>query len=87
MNSLYKKGDTVLIKSQYDKGCRSTSYRFIFVDYMLKRYGGKVCTILGGSCAGENNNYNQIQDDGYCYFINEDIHRYFWASSMFEPEF
>lgn len=54
---------------------------------MLKRYGGKVCTILGGSCAGENNNYNQIQDDGYCYFINEDIHRYFWASSMFEPEF
>lgn len=45
MNSLYKKGDTVLIKSQYDKGCRSTSYRFIFVDYMLKRYGGKVCTI------------------------------------------
>ncbi len=87
MNPLYKEGDTVLIKSQYDKGCVSTSYRFIFMNHVLNRYGGKVCTILRRIYAGKNNNDNQIQDDGYCYFIKEDMCEYLWSSSMFEAEF
>lgn len=86
MKPLYKPGDKVLVKSKYDEGFGSGSYRFMFLPKMLKEYGGTICTIdkVSNFC-----NYPQydVEDDGYEYYIKEDGGEYMWASSMFEPEF
>lgn len=37
MDPLYKVGDEVLIKSAYDPGCTSHSYKFSFAKEMLKK--------------------------------------------------
>lgn len=85
MKPLYKPGDKVLVKSKYDEGFESNSYRFAFILPMLEEYGGTICTIgmvskfYGDQCA--------VEDDGYKYYIKEDNSEYMWASSMFEPEF
>lgn len=86
MNALYKPGDRVLIKSKYDEGADTSSYKFFFTPQMLNTFGGHVCTIESVSYYGHNNLY-QVKDDGYEYRIKEDNVQYSWSSGMFESEF
>lgn len=87
MKLLYKVGDLVLIKSEYDKGCDEYDYRFTFTNYMRSNLGGSVYTIKSVEFRGENPDKKQISDDGYLYHLKEDDEGWSWASSMFEPEF
>ena len=86
MESLYKVGDEVLIKSVYDPGCTEESYRFGFVAEMLNRYGGKVYKIIFVRKSAIPKDFD-IPDDGYIYGLDGNAIRFYWASSMFEPEF
>lgn len=86
MDPLYKVGDKVLIKSVYDSNHTGFDYRFIFTEWMLHEFGGKIFEIaevhepiIGDQAI--------IQDDGCLYRLKEDNIRFLWASSMFEPEF
>lgn len=85
MEPLYKVGDTVLVKSEYDEECDEFSYRYIFVDDMLEECGGEIYTIRWATFNGKNLNEDQIPDDGYLYCLEGNT--WSWASSMFEPEF
>lgn len=86
MDPLYKVGDEVLIKSAYDPGCTALNYRFNFLKDMLYRFGGKVCTISKVEKQRERWP-NGVSDDNYLYLLKEDNEAFYWASSMFEPEF
>lgn len=86
MESLYKVGDIVLIKSKYDLNCTNFSYRFNFTGYMLDKFGGKVCTISKVE-KQRKRWHNGVSDDNYLYLLKEDKEAFHWASSMFESEF
>lgn len=86
MNPLYKVGDTVLIKSAYDPGCTSRSYRFSFTLKMLQLYGGKIYKITSIQRSADKD-HDGVPDDGYLYELEGKANRFYWASSMFEPEF
>lgn len=83
---LYKIGDKVLVKSKYDKGCTSSSYRFSFVSYMLSNFGGNVYKIKEIVRYDYYQRDFAIPDDGYQYQLDK-CENYKFSSSMFEPEF
>lgn len=88
MEPLYKVGDIVLVKAEFDTGYDSYGYRFVFIDKMMADYGGTVCTIKEVKASGGTDpNVNQTPDDGYLYHLEEDNGQWSWASSMFESEF
>lgn len=86
MKPLYKVGDKVLIKTQYDPGCDGSDYRFWFTNEMLAEYGGQICEIKEVSKSITMNSY-PVPDDYTKYHICEDDNFYCWASSIFESEF
>lgn len=86
MKPLYKVGDKVLVKKEYDPGHGMGDYRFLFTKYLLKQYGGKVVTIAGVKRPLFPQRTNILPDDGYLYQICEDK-TLAWSSSMFESEF
>lgn len=47
MESIYKVGDEVLVKSKLDDNCTPYDYPFNFVEEMLHLFGGKICKISG----------------------------------------
>ena len=86
MDPLYKVGDIVLIKSAYDSDCTSRSYRFVFSLEMLQQYGGKIYKITSIQRFA-NKDHDGVPDDGYLYGLEGKANRFYWVSSMFEPEF
>lgn len=85
--ALYKVGDKVLVKSKWDNGYSGNNYRFGFVNKMLERFGGKVCTIESRTPVDFSFYDYDIKDDSFQYTLKEDRHTFAWASSMFESEF
>lgn len=84
--ALYKIGDKVVIKREYDLNCGALNYRFTFTRDMLKDFGGKIMTI--SNVKFSNYEVLRIEDDGFEYTLAEDFAKYYkWASSMFDPEF
>lgn len=86
MDPLYKVGDIVLIKSAYDPGCTSRSYRFGFALKMLQQHGGKIYKIVHIRRFA-NKDHDGVPDDGYLYALEGKANCFYWVSSMFEPEF
>lgn len=78
---LYKEGDKVRIKERIGE---TEDYRFSFVDKMDELYRGKIVTIVSVKPISIRGLY-YYPDDGYKYQIKEDMQKYNWASSMFEP--
>lgn len=85
--ALYKVGDKVLVKSKWDNGYNGYNYRFGFVNKMLERFGGKVCTIGSRTLVDFSFYDYDIKDDSFQYTLKEDEYVFAWASSMFESEF
>lgn len=84
--SLYKKGDKVLIKKEYDKGCGPGDYPCFFSSYLLHKFGGKtgfISEVL--NCSDHN---RKLYLEPFCYFLNIDGQRHTIAFSapMFETE-
>lgn len=80
MESKYKEGDIVIVKSKLDEGKQYFDYPYNFTSMMLERFGGKKVTISKViSCE-----YIKGQKDPFGYFIKEDECLFKWHSSMFE---
>jgi hypothetical protein len=84
MESIYKVGDEVLVKSKLDDNCEAYDYPFTFVEYMLRIYGGKICKIKK-VFPTEYFKYRKLYEEPYGYFIDGSGFR--WSSAMFEKEF
>lgn len=80
---LYKVGDVVTVKNQYDKGLTRLSYPFDFLESMLTTYGGKKVTISKVRKADKMDKGYPLYADGYEYAIKEDGELHFWSSPMF----
>lgn len=84
MESIYKVGDEVLVKSKLDDNCTSSDYPFNFIEEMLHLYGGKICKISGVFPTPYFENV-KLYEEPYGYFISDRGFR--WSSAMFEKEF
>lgn len=84
--SLYKKGDVVTIKKEYDKGCGPEDYPCYFSSYLLNKFGGKtgiISEVL--NCLDR---HRKLYLEPFCYILNIDGQRYTIAFSapMFETK-
>lgn len=84
MESIYKVGDEVLIKSKLDDNCISTDYPFTFVKDMLRIYGGKIYKIKKVFPTPYFKN-RKLYEEPYGYLLGN--HPFNWSSAMFEKEF
>ena len=82
MDSIYKKGDKVLVKSVYDEGCRQQDYTCRFTPEMLKYFGGKIVTIDAVKPLS-NPPHAKLNQEPIKYKIKEDRHIYNWSAEMF----
>lgn len=86
MESIYKIGDKVLIKSKLDDNGNEFDYPCGFTDSMIRNYGGKICTI---NCVYNISNgfydNRKFYEEPYFYSLKEN--GYNWSSAMFEKEF
>ena len=84
MESIYKVGDEVLVKSKLDDNCTSYDYPFNFVEDMIGIYGGKICKIkkVFPSLYFKN---RKFYEEPYGYLL--DGHGFNWSSAMFEKDF
>lgn len=81
-DSLYKKGDKVRVKDQYDPGCSGYDYPSTFTEEMLRNYGGKEVTITQ-VLPTTKFNARRLYIEEYEYKIEEDKGLYFWSAAMF----
>lgn len=84
--SLYKKGDVVTIKKEYDKGCGPEDYPCFFSSYLLNKFGGKtgyISEVL--NCSDRD---RKLYLEPFCYILNIDGQRHTIAFSapMFETK-
>lgn len=84
MESIYKVGDEVLVKSKLDDNCTPYDYPFNFVEEMLHLFGGKICKISGVFSTTYFED-RKLYEEPYGYFIEGRGFR--WSSTMFEKEF
>lgn len=84
MESIYKVGDEVLVKSKLDDNCTSHDYPFNFIEEMLRIYGGKICKIRKVFPITYFED-RKLYEEPYGYFIGDSGFR--WSSAMFEKEF
>lgn len=84
MESIYKVGDEVLVKSKLDDNCTPYDYPFNFVEDMLHFYGGKICKISEVFSTTYFKN-SKLYEEPYGYLIDD--YGFNWSSAMFEKEF
>lgn len=84
MESIYKVGDEVLIKSKLDDNCGPYDYPFSFVEEMLDLYGGKIYKIKEVFYAPYTKD-RKLYEEPYGYRIDD--YGFNWSSTMFEKEF
>lgn len=65
MEPLYKIGDFVLIKSEYDLGKDSWDYPCIFTDEMITDYGGRLLKVINVSFSRALGVYVYKLEDNY----------------------
>ena len=82
MDSIYKKGDKVLVKSVYDQGCRQWDYTCTFMPDMLEHFGGKIVTIDTVNPLSRSSDA-KLNRESIKYQIKEDRHMYNWSAEMF----
>ena len=82
MESIYKKGDKVLVKSAYDKGYKQHDYTCVFISDMLEQFGGKIVTIDTINSLS-NPPRARLNQEPIKYQIKEDQHMYNWSAEMF----
>lgn len=74
MEPLYKIGDFVLIKSEYDLGKCSWDYPCVFTNKMITEYGGKLLKV-------NNVKFSHAVHD---YIYSLEGNHWSWAESMFD---
>lgn len=84
LESIYKVGDKVRVKSAYDPGCSSTDYPYIFVGPMLEKYGGRVVIITCVFHGERIESQKKCYLEPFTYSIAEDETHYIWSAAMFE---
>ena len=84
MESIYKVGDKVLVKSKLDDNCGSYDYPFNFTEEMLHLYGGKIYKIKEVFSAPHTED-SKLYEEPYGYIIDD--YGFNWSSAMFEKEF
>lgn len=85
MESIYKVGDKVLVKSKLDDNFTPNDYPFNFIEEMLRISGGKIYKIKNVFPAPYFED-RKFYEEPYGYLI--DNNRGFkWSSAMFEKEF
>ena len=80
---LYKVGDVVVVKDQYDPGYTDGEYMMVFTADMLKSYGGKKVTISAVHHT-ENAYKGPLDKEDFFYSIKEDSSDWNWSASMFK---
>lgn len=83
-NSLYKVGDKVVVKDQYDSEYGMFDYPCVFTSEMLKQYGGKKVTIAEVKPTIFNYKYRKFYKEDYQYKIKEDSGAWNWCAGMFK---
>lgn len=84
MESIYKVGDEVLVKSKLDDNCKSYDYPFNFVEEMLHMYGGKIYKIKK-VFSTQYFKERKLYEEPYGYLLVGSTSN--WSSAMFEKEF
>ena len=84
MESIYKVGDEVLVKSKWDDNCTYYDYPFSFTEGMLHIYGGTICKIKEVFTAPYFRD-RKLYEESYGYVL--DNNSFNWSSAMFEKEF
>lgn len=87
MESLFKVGDVVTIKGQYDEGMDSYDYPFTFVDRTMRLYYGNkkliVTAVKPFNAAMEQlKECCMYNNDAFYYYLSEED-KWTWHSSMF----
>lgn len=84
MESIYKVGDEVLVKSKLDDNYKYYDYPFNFIEDMLHIYGGKIYKIKKVFSTPYFKD-RKLYEEPYGYLLEG--RRYRWPSAMFEKEF
>lgn len=84
--SLYKVGDVVVVKDQYDSEYGMFDYPGVFTPEMLKQYGGKKVTIAKVEPTIFDYKYRKFYKEGYQYKIKEDSGAWNWCAGMFKDK-
>lgn len=82
--SLYKVGDKVIVKDQYDPDCVDSDYPCVFLEEMLKNYGGKQVVISQVEPVKFDYKNRKLYKEDYKYRIKEDSGAWSWSASMFK---
>lgn len=84
LESIYKVGDKVRVKSAYDPGCSSDDYPCRFIKAMLEELGGRVVTITKVDYIERTISSKRKWDlEPFVYTITENKD-YRWSAAMFE---
>lgn len=89
MESIYKVGDEVLVKSKLDDNYVPSDYPFGFLDFgfldcMVHTYGGKIYKIKK-VFPSTMFDHRKLYEEPYGYLLVGSVFR--WSSAMFEKEF
>lgn len=83
LESIYKVGDKVRVKSAYDPGCTSGDYPCGFIPTMLEGWGGKVVTISSVNyIERESHKDKKHYLEPFTYVVQENT--WTWSAAMFE---
>ena len=84
MESKYKIGDIVTIKSKYDEGRTADDYTCYFNKKMLNEYGGKKMKIKSVHKRDDDLAKGKLHTENYCYMLYNDDWQWSWTDAMFE---
>lgn len=84
MESKYKVGDIVTIKSKYDKDCTGDDYTCFFTENMLHKYGGKKMKIKSVYKRPNFLPKVKLHTEDYYYKLYNDDNMWNWSDPMFE---
>lgn len=82
--SLFKLGQSVIVKDCLDPGTKSRDYRFGFTEDLRERFGGKAVTIRAICKAIPTYLPFKVKDDCYLYLIEDDPNNFYFSSGMFK---
>ena len=84
MESKYKVGDIVTIKSKYDKDCTGDDYTCFFNEKMIHQYGGKKMKIKSVHKRYDFMPKGKLHTEDYYYTLYNDDYQWSWSDAMFE---
>lgn len=86
MESLFKVGDVVTIKDQYDERMNGKDYPFVFIDKMRLRYGNEKLIVVAvkpfNSYVDQYKKCRMYNNDAFYYCLSDED-KWTWHSSMF----